>query len=138
MAKVFKGELVLEKSSFNTMTIREDKTALAQVIQNLLFIEKGTYPNQPELGVGIENYLFEKLDKGTCSSIKDDIKEQINKFAPSEYLVDVNVESKVINGNVTLLINFSIKDTSKMTDTRFAVLVGKSEKTKKTISKLIV
>lgn len=138
MAKVFKNELVLEKNSFNTMTIREDKTALAQVIQNLLFIEKGTYPNQPELGIGIENYLFEKIDKGTCSVLKDNIKEQIEKFAPSEYLIDVQVESKIINSNVALLISFSIKDTSEMTDTRFGVLVGKSEKTKKTISKLIV
>lgn len=138
MAKVFKGELVLEKSSFNTMTIREDKTALAQVIQNLLFIEKGTYPNQPELGIGIENYLFEKMDKSTCSTLGDNIKEQIEKFAPSEYIVDVNVESKLINGNSTLLISFSIKDASEMTDTRFGVLIGKSEKTKKTISKLIV
>lgn len=138
MAKVFKGELVLEKNSFNTMTIREDKTALAQVIQNLLFIEKGTYPNQPELGIGIENYLFEKIDKGTCSVLKDNIKEQIEKFAPSEYLIDVQVESKIINSNVALLISFSIKDTSEMSDTRFGILVGKSEKTKKTISKLIV
>ena len=138
MATVFKNELVLEKSNFNTMTMREDKTALAQVIQNLLFIEKGTYPNQPELGVGIENYLFEKMDNGTCSSLADAIKEQIENFAPSKYIVDVNVEGKLVNGNTTLVIAFSIKDTNEMTDTRFGVLVGKSEKTKKTITKLII
>lgn len=138
MAKRFKNELILDSNNFHQMETREDKVALAQVIQNLLFTEKGTYPNQPSLGVGIENYLFELADNGTLVNLKDEIKRQIEMFCPTEYLVDNDVKKQTVNGNTVLLLTFTIRDLDKKTDTTFGVAVGKSKKTQKLISKLIV
>jgi phage baseplate assembly protein W len=138
VTKKFKSELVLDKNNFHQMEMREDKVALAQVIQNLLFTEKGTYPNQPSLGIGIENYLFELADKGTLTTLKDEIKAQIEKFSPTEYLVENNVKKEIVNGNTVLLLTFVIRDLTKSTETEFGIAVAKSKKTQKLISKLIV
>ena len=138
MAERFKNEIILEKSSFNSTEFRKDKIALAQVIQNILFIEPGTYPNQPNLGVGIENYLFEKMDNSTLIEIENAIKEQIDQFCPSEYIVTSNVTTQKIKNNSILLISFSIKDPDAGTETDFGVLVGKTEKSKKLVSRLLI
>lgn len=137
MATVFKNEVLLNRDPFHNTLMWNDKNGLAQVIQNILFIEKGTYPNQPDLGVGIENYLFEKVDKGTTSNLENEIKEQLKQFVPNDYIVEPKVESRMVNGNPTLLISFTITDVNKREETRFGVLLGQSKTTKNIVSKLI-
>lgn len=137
MASIFKNEVILSRNSFHKQELWNDKLGIAQVIQNILFTEKGTYPNQPELGIGIENYLFEKVDKGTLTGLEDEIKYQVEKFCPNEYIVKPFVESRLVNGNPTLCISFTIYDVEKRVETQFAVVVGKSKNTKNMISRLI-
>lgn len=137
MASVFKSEVRLARDSFHNIELKNDKVGLAQVIQNVLFIEKGTYPNQPDLGIGIENYLFEKIDKGTTSNLENDIKIQLKQFVPNDYIVEPKVESRVVNGNPTLLISFTIQDVEKKEETKFGFLVGQNKTTKNIVSKLI-
>jgi phage baseplate assembly protein W len=139
ISDVFKGELVLTKDSKNQQKILKDKEALAQCIQNIIFMEKGTDPNQPELGVGIENYLFEKATEETLENLKLDIIKQVEQFIPNMNKVDVEVETKKTDKYVSLLIAISIATNSSFQDeTLVALVVGKSSTTDKVISQLIV
>ena len=134
----FKNELVLNRSSFNLLDQRVDKHALAQTIQNILIMRKGTYPNQPELGVGIEDYLFELADADTLRNIKVEIDKQIKMFIPTNYNIEFEVENGSRDRMSILSITFDINKTGETTSTAFQVLFGKADRENKIVSRLIV
>lgn len=134
----FLNEMVLEKSSFNKLDMFKDKVALAQVIQNILFIEPGTYPNVPTLGVGIENYIFEKFTEKLKSELENNITQQIMKYIPNRYDISVDVEHRnSTNGLKVLFIKFKISSLTENTITEFGIMYGVSDKNNKIVSKLI-
>lgn len=135
---VFKNELVLEENLFHNFDMRTDKFACAQCIQNLLITEKGTYPNQPLLGVGIENYLFEFCTETEISKLETEIKSQINTFIDTSYDVEFEIYKSTEGGVTVLRLDFSITDNLEESETVFSLIFGKSQKTQKTISKLII
>lgn len=135
----FLNEMILEKSPFNQLDMRTDKVALAQVIQNILIIEKGTYPNNPTLGVGIENYIFEKFTEALRIELENEITQQISKYIPNRYDVSVNIEHKdSTNGLKVLFLKFEIASLAESTITEFGLMYGGSDKNSKVISKLIL
>lgn len=136
----FKDELLLSKDEFNQPEIRKDMLALAQVIQNLLIIEKGTYPNQPKLGIGIKNYLFEFIDYITLSNLEEEIKDQISEFIPNNYIIDLKADVITSKNNKTVLgILFYITElgTNKI-EKNFLIIMDKEKKTNNIISKIIL
>jgi len=145
----FKKELLLDIDMFQKPAVREDMTALAQVIQNLIIIEKGTYPNQPELGVGISNYLFEIGDSVTIESLSVEIEDQIEKFInPVDFDIQIDIkliESKDKKYN-TLAIGIIVKRVSinSVTDevdeeySYAQLLFGGNTSNKKIVSKILV
>lgn len=135
----FKNELVLEENNFHLLEQRTNKVALAQVIQNIILFRQGNYPNQPELGVGIEDYLFEPSTNDTLSKLKNKIDEQIKKFVPTDYTVNFTVENIKNDDRLNILsISFTIEDYDNMEQTDFAILYGRNQTTNKIISKLVV
>ena len=87
--------------------------ALAQTLQNLLLVEQGTYPNQPDLGVGITNEQMELLDSKTIDDLKDKIEKQIEKFIHSTYSIQTIVTMQNVNSLSTqkvLVCSFAVKD----------------------------
>lgn len=132
------NELILEQNNFHRLEMRTNLHALAQLIQNICFIEKGTYPNQPNLGVGIENYVFEKADEGTLATLEEEISSQIEKFIPNNYIITTNVEKKNIKNFFSLLLTFTIKDTENDIETTFGMIFGRNQKSQKVVSKLLV
>ena len=76
----FRKELLLEIDEYTQPAHRDELVALAQTIQNLIIIEKGTYPNDPNFGVGIGRYIFELMDEQTVSEIRTEIERQVNKY----------------------------------------------------------
>lgn len=142
---IFKGELFLEASPTHQQRILLEKEALAQVIQNIVLLEKGTLPNQPELGVGIENYLFEPITELTQERLTNDIQSQVAKFIPNMYTVKVEIEMSVKELTNTILIAVSIKDSPFQTsvnsdngDTLIAMVVGKNKRQQKLMHRLII
>lgn len=137
---LFKDELLLAKSVFNTNAVRTKLEALAQVLQNIMIYEPGTFPNQPELGVGIENYQFEFLDDKTMSDLKSSIDNQINKFIPSDIKVEPKVESLLNElGKKILVVSFMItglEDSNRPSEIN--MFFGKDKTNKKIISKIIL
>lgn len=135
----FKKEAILDNDNFNRPVLQDDLVALAQVIQNILIYEKGTFPNQPQLGLGIRNYLFEILDNITLTTLEDEIKEQIDLFAPNDRIVDVKAEViKNQFGEKTIGLLFFISSNKPEKDyENFLILAGVQKNTKKIITNVI-
>ena len=60
----------------------KDKAAIVQAIQGILLTRKGERPFQPELGCDVQNMLFEPLDYASAGSIKQEIRETIDRYEP--------------------------------------------------------
>ena len=58
-----KLELLLSINSFDNPTQLSEIKAWAQLMTNLIFLEPGTYPSMPEMGVGIESYQYDFMDE---------------------------------------------------------------------------
>jgi phage baseplate assembly protein W len=136
----FKQEALLESDDFHQPKLREGLESLAQVIQNLIIIHKGTYPNQPQLGVGISDYLFEFMDERTLNEISSAIKNQIDEFVTHYYItVTVNVKKledldKVKSNTLGITIDLTNDITESFIGTINYVLLG-SNSTKKVVSR---
>ena len=133
----FENELTLNRSEFNTLDQRTDKFALAQTIQNILLFHKGNFPNQPQLGVGIEDYLFELANQDTIREIEDKINNQIKAFIPTDYNINFETQFKTVNKMSVLSLVFTLQDTSDGSITGFQLLFGKKDRESKVVSRLI-
>lgn len=110
-------------------TYADDKLAVAQIIQNLCLIEPGTYPSDPELGIGIEDEQFELVDNAYLNSLKSKIDNQINKYIPSDYYITTELTSKAISANESrqvLCLSVTISSSSKDA-TNYKLLFMKKE-----------
>ncbi|AMS01316.1 base plate wedge subunit [Bacillus phage AR9] len=137
---IFKSELLLEKSIYNTNAERKDLEALAQTIQNLMIIEQGTYPNQPELGVGIENYQFEFIDDQLKQELKEKVDNQISKFIPTNIGIQFDLDT-VDNdrGSKILVFTFIVsRDIQTTNDPDQITIIFGRQSNKKVISKIIL
>lgn len=138
----FKQEALLDSDNFNQPLYREGLEALAQTIQNIIFIEPGTYPNQPFLGVGISKYLFEILDAQTISDINSEIENQISTFINYNNIrVTCNVnkvtDKKTTRYN-TVSITVSLVNIVRGTSVTFNYLFAGNSKNRKVVSELIL
>ena len=118
----------------------EGLMALAQTIQNLLLTEQGTYPNQPDLGIGISNEQMELLDQTTIDELKDKIDNQIEKFIPTNYSIQTVVNTQNINAlsnQKVLVCGFVIKDTKATEVDAFNIIFALDRK-KTLFSKIII
>ena len=60
----------------------KDKAAIVQAIQGILLTRKGERPFQPELGCDVQNMLFEPSDYASAGTIKQEIRETIDRYEP--------------------------------------------------------
>ena len=92
--KYFRKEPLLDIDQYTKPAHREELEALAQTIQNIIIMDKGTLPNDPEFGVGIGGYLFEFSDGQTLQKIRSEIEYQIATYVLNEGIsIDVKVET---------------------------------------------
>lgn len=111
----FRKELLMDINDFQKPAYRSNLEALAQTIQNIILIDPGTYPNDPNFGCGISYYLFEFNDSVTITELQSKIDEQITKYAlHPDVTVSTNVSSsRAMNGRMSILtIDVSIYETS--------------------------
>jgi len=137
----FGYEYRLNFTNFEQQEIVSDMDALAVIFQRIIFFRKGDFPNQPELGVGIEDYVFELMDPDTLNKIQSEIKKQCAKFAPTSYSYDIKVEQMLVNGKKTALAVFVYLSKYNEIDTNepsFAILFNKSRKDGKILSTIYI
>lgn len=141
MADIFGKELYFNLDKNNN--ISEEKIALAQTVQNLCLIEPGTYPNNPDLGLGIENYEFEFLDNTTINRLKTELEEQISKFIITKYVINSNILTTKYGNKNLLIVAIKIADDNNdgenytENDEPINIVFGKDNK-KKILSQIIL
>lgn len=98
-----KKELVLGVNSFDKPAEAVGVNAWAKLVTNLLFMKKGTYPSEPDMGIEIQKYEF-----GFIDDIKDDLEmeitNQIYTYLPSVPLTTVSLRSASSDSGQPILL----------------------------------
>ena len=107
-----------EKGPYDSIENVHD--SLKQDFFFLLFTEPGEWPMNPNLGVGLKQYLFENYNSSKISDIAPRIQDQLNKFLPRVRLLQVNLmatnEEKDM-GILRLRIKYSIMNNTENVST---------------------
>lgn len=101
-----KTELLLSINSFDNPTQLTQVQAWAQLMTNLIFLQPGTYPSMPEMGVGIEEYQYDFLDE-VITELSARIISQQQTYLPDLPLRAVTIEPYDYEGLRILLIHLT-------------------------------
>jgi phage baseplate assembly protein W len=110
-------DVTLNVSEFKKLKSTNGKEAVARMIQNILVTKPGTYPNNPDFGVGIENYLFDLATQSLKSELNANITNQMTKWLNKD-LINTNISTKQEieflrssdNKYITVAIFFTVYD----------------------------
>lgn len=112
-------DITLNVSEFKKLKQITNKEAIARMIQHILITKKGTYPNNPDFGVGIEDYLFELTTLNVKSKLNEEIDSQLEKWLNSSInQSNINTNQKIEflrssdGAYMTLAIFFDVNDTN--------------------------
>ena len=86
----------------------KDKAAIVQAIQGILLTRKGERPFQPELGCDIQNMLFEPLDYASAGTIKQEIREAINRYERRVSVTQIICEPDFDNNGYNVEVQYTI------------------------------
>ena len=108
-----KRELGLSLDSFAKPLEMSDATAWSQLMLNLIFLQPGTYPSIPEMGVGIENYQYDFVDE-VISELSASIITQQQTYLPDIPLSGLKISQMELKGQPVLVIQmyFTTKEGS--------------------------
>lgn len=70
----------LEQDGRLLFQILTDLRSIKDNIRNILFFRKGDYPDDPNFGVGIQDYLFEQGEETFKLALEQEIRRQINRY----------------------------------------------------------
>lgn len=77
-------------------------------INKILRIQKGTYIDDPEFGVGLEKYLFEPSDQKTLDDITREVKEAIAAFEKRATIkVDIQFFKNMKGFNINIYVSMN-------------------------------
>lgn len=76
-----KSECLLGINSFQEPSELSGKYAWIKQIEHLLFLKKGTFPSNPQLGVGLQTYDYAFIDDA-IPKLQDEITEQVRTYFP--------------------------------------------------------
>ena len=86
----------------------KDKAAIVQAITGLLLTKKGERPFQPELGCDVQNMLFEPLDYASAGTIKQEIREAINRYERRVSVTLIECEPDFDNNGYNVEVQYTI------------------------------
>ena len=95
--RLSKGFLDLS-ASFQTNPLSNDlialknESAIARSVRNLVLTIQGERPFQPTLGTGVNNLLFDNMDKLTASAIRSELRTTIENYEPRVEINEILVE----------------------------------------------
>jgi phage baseplate assembly protein W len=59
-----------------------DIDSIRDNIRNILFFRKGDYPDEPEFGIGLQDFIFDPADELLRTSLGQEIRRQIVRYEP--------------------------------------------------------
>lgn len=101
-----KIELQLSINAFDNPTELTGIKAWSQLILQLIFLEPGTIPSYPEMGIGIRNFESEFLDDA-IAELNARIINQKNLYLKDVPLSGVTTVKREINGESVLLVQLT-------------------------------
>lgn len=90
------------------------KDARESIQQNFVFLLQtipGEWPMNPDLGVGLAQYLFEGYNSSELDRLKSRLKNQLRKYLPAIKLIDakfIHSDEDQDSLNTTLQITYSV------------------------------
>jgi len=76
----------------NDLIALKNESAIARSVRNLVLTIQGERPFQPALGTGVNNLLFDNMDKLTASSIRSELRTTIENYEPRVEINEIIVE----------------------------------------------
>jgi len=95
-------------------SIKDLKESVKQNAKTLLNISPGEWPANPELGVGLRNFLFSNYPSPELDNLHQRIREQFSRYMPfldirSEFVeLDVNNDSLINHNEIKLIVRYNI------------------------------
>jgi len=112
-----KIELLLGLNSFNQPAELSGKDAWVKLVTNLLFMKKGTYPSDPEMGGELYKYDYAFIDD-VKDEIRNTVMTQVRTYLPDVPLTDCDVSPYTLDsGQVVMLISLTFRFTDGEFDT---------------------
>lgn len=79
-------------------------------LRNIIFFRKGDYLDDPDFGVGIQDYVFDQNDQDLKIVLGQEIRRQINKYEPRAVIRSLNIyipdwDTEALVVDLDLLIN---------------------------------
>ena len=85
----------------NDLIALKNESAIARSVRNLVLTIQGERPFQPVLGTGVNNLLFDNMDKLTASAIRSELRTTIENYEPrveiNEIIVDPDFEGNAFH-----------------------------------------
>lgn len=98
-----KTEIVLGLNAFNKPAEVSGIEAWTKLICNLLFMEKGSYPTDPDMGCEIHKYRFHFIED-VIDELTERINSQVTTYLPDIPLAGVNVSKEQSNTGQPILL----------------------------------
>ena len=76
----------------NDLIALKNETTIARSVRNLVLTIQGERPFQPALGTGVNNLLFDNMDKLTASAIRSELRTTIENYEPRVEINEILVE----------------------------------------------
>ena len=77
----------------NDLIALKNESAIARSVRNLVLTIQGERPFQPVLGTGVNNLLFDNMDKLTASAIRSELRTTIENYEPRVEINEITVEA---------------------------------------------
>ena len=77
----------------NDLIALKNESAIARSVRNLVLTIQGERPFQPTLGTGVNNLLFDNMDKLTASAIRSELRTTIENYEPRVEINEIIVEA---------------------------------------------
>ena len=76
----------------NDLIALKNESSIARSVRNLVLTIQGESPFQPVLGTGVNNLLFDNMDKLTASAIRSELRTTIENYEPRVEINEIIVE----------------------------------------------
>ena len=86
----------------------KNETAIARSIRNLVLTYPGERVINPYLGSKVSRSLFENIDAGTASIIKEEIELTIENYEPRVEVIKIEVNPDYDNNTFNVIIEYNI------------------------------
>lgn len=91
ISQTLRQEITFDLGNFNTLDTKDDVYGLVRVIENLLFMKPGTFPDAPNMGIHMEQYMHNILNIETIENIKTNIQQQSNDYIGNNVITEIEI-----------------------------------------------